>query len=191
MSENFIGIVNQALSKESCDSLIKMFDLACNLKVTECRVERQKNDTQLFTPELLELCSSSLDATAIANGDVAKELTASLQRNAEVYFSRFSSSNGLDNLTSHHIKVQKTNKGEGYHIWHHEASRNNRRVCAWILYLNDVEEGGETEFLYQSLRVKAEQGKLVIFPAGFTHTHRGNPPLSNTKYIATGWFEYE
>jgi len=24
----------------------------------------------------------------------------------------------------------------------------------------------------------------------FTHTHRGNPPLSNTKYIMTGWLEY-
>jgi hypothetical protein len=53
-----------------------------------------------------------------------------------------------------------------------------------------VQEGGETEFLYQHMRVKPEQGTLVIWPAAFTHTHRGNPPLSNEKYIVTGWTEF-
>jgi len=60
----------------------------------------------------------------------------------------------------------------------------------WMVYLNDVEEGGETEFLYQHKRLKPEQGTLVIWPASFTHTHRGNPPLSNDKYIVTGWTEF-
>jgi hypothetical protein len=59
-----------------------------------------------------------------------------------------------------------------------------------ILYLNDVEEGGETEFLYFSKRVKPKQGTLLLFPASFTHTHRGNPPLSGTKYIMNTWLEY-
>jgi hypothetical protein len=59
-----------------------------------------------------------------------------------------------------------------------------------MLYLNDVEDGGETEFLYQRMRVKPKQGTLLIWPAGFTHTHRGNPPLSNNKYVITGWSEF-
>ena len=59
-----------------------------------------------------------------------------------------------------------------------------------MIYLNDVEEGGETEFLYQSIRVAPKAGTLLIWPAGFTHTHRGNPPLSGDKYIATGWVQY-
>ena len=58
----------------------------------------------------------------------------------------------------------------------------------WSIFLNDVEEGGETEFLYHSMRVKAKKGSMLLFPAGFTHLHRGNPPMSNTKYIATGWY---
>ena len=64
------------------------------------------------------------------------------------------------------------------------------RVLSWILYLNDVEEGGETEFLYQSMRFKPKAGTFILFPAHFTHTHRGNPPLSGVKYIATGWIEF-
>jgi hypothetical protein len=56
--------------------------------------------------------------------------------------------------------------------------------------LNTVKEGGETEFLYYKKRINPIEGRLVIWPAGFTHTHRGNPPLSNDKYIITGWLEF-
>ena len=55
------------------------------------------------------------------------------------------------------------------------------------LYLNDIEEGGETEFLYIGKRIPARAGRLIIFPAGFTHAHRGNPPLGQTKYICSSW----
>ena len=61
-------------------------------------------------------------------------------------------------------------------------------MVAWMVYLNDVEEGGETEFLYQSLRIKPKANMAVLWPGSFTHIHRGNPPLSGDKYILTGWF---
>ena len=63
-------------------------------------------------------------------------------------------------------------------------------MFAFTLYLNDVEEGGETEFLYLSRRIEAKVGRLAIFPASFEYTHRGNPPISNEKYILTGWVEF-
>ena len=87
-------------------------------------------------------------------------------------------------------KLQKTPISGGFHVWHHENGALSvfHRVLAWTIYLNDVEEGGETEFLYQSERVKPVKGRTFLFPAGFMHTHRGNPPISNEKYILTGWF---
>jgi len=89
------------------------------------------------------------------------------------------------------IKIQKTDLKGGYHIWHAENSdvAACKRLLVFTVYLNDVKEGGETEFLYLSRRVKAKAGTICIFPSSFTHTHRGNPPLSNTKYIITGWVE--
>ena len=85
--------------------------------------------------------------------------------------------------------LQKTEPMEGYHAFHSEnaAWLNRQRVLAWMIYLNDVEEGGETEFLYQKLRIKPKKNTLLIWPGSFTHLHRGNPPMS-TKYILTGWF---
>ena len=64
------------------------------------------------------------------------------------------------------------------------------RICAFLLYLNDVEEGGETEFLYLKKRFKPIKNRLLLWPAGYTHTHRGNQPINQSKYILTGWIEY-
>ena len=81
---------------------------------------------------------------------------------------------------------------EGYHNWHCEHSamiKDRMTLLAFMVYLNDVDEGGETEFLYQHVRIKPEEGKFTICPTAWTHAHRGNPPLNGTKYIATAWVE--
>jgi hypothetical protein len=107
-----------------------------------------------------------------------------------LYVSKWSSVGNFE-LQQAYMNIQKTSKSQGYHVWHYEDGTfgNNRRIFATMLYLNDVEEGGETEFLYQSLRIKPEKGKFIIWPAHWTHTHRGNPPLSGEKYITTSWIE--
>ena len=89
------------------------------------------------------------------------------------------------------LKLQKTLQTEGYHTWHIEHASildNAYRSFVYSIYLNDVEEGGETEFLHFSKRVKPKIGRIVIWPAAFPYLHRGNPPLSGDgKYILTSW----
>ena len=98
----------------------------------------------------------------------------------------------LKKLATHNIlevKIQKTKVGEGYHFWHCENAemKARNRILAFMLYLNDVTDGGETEFLYQNVRVRPQTGKFVIFPPFWSHTHRGNPPIGGSKYIITSW----
>ena len=96
------------------------------------------------------------------------------------------------------INLQKYRQDSGgYHHWHSEIYPQNascdslHRVLLWMFYLNDVEDGGETEFLYQGRKIAPKKGRLVIAPAGFTHTHRGNVARSGDKYIATSWILYQ
>ena len=57
----------------------------------------------------------------------------------------------------------------------------------YIFYLNTLKgRGGETEFL-NGPKVRPVTGKLLIFPASWDCVHRGVSPVSETKYIATGW----
>ena len=85
--------------------------------------------------------------------------------------------------------IQRTLPGEFYH-WHIDGGSHefSHRQLVAIWYLNDVEgPGGETEFLFQDVKIKPQQGKLLLFPPFWTHEHRGIELQSGTKYIATTW----
>ena len=89
------------------------------------------------------------------------------------------------------FKIHKVRKSEGYHGWHYERMDSEAldRLLAYMTYLEVPKGGGETEFLHQSLRIDPVVGRTLIWPGGFTHMHRGNPPLEGEKIYITGWFK--
>jgi hypothetical protein len=190
--ENFIGIYENAFNKEYCENTIRAFDeleelgYSINRKKYENLDSVYKSDTAIFTPDI------------IYTSHIPRELHSTfLLRFWNEIYSKYAEEYSIlkHGSQKHSIfanKLQKTRVGEGYHMWHYEsaARETGHRLLSYILYLNDVDEGGETEFLYLHKRIKPKQGTFILFPAAFTHTHRGNPPLSNTKYIATGWVEF-
>jgi hypothetical protein len=95
------------------------------------------------------------------------------------------------------LNVQRYERGRGgYFAWHSEVSAADpsgeklHRALPFMFYLNDVAEGGETEWFHQRRLVAPRRGTLAIWPAHFTHTHRGRTPHSEHKYIVTSWFLY-
>lgn len=92
------------------------------------------------------------------------------------------------------IKIQHYNKNEGYFKWHTERDGAQEgyasRHLVFMTYLNDVNDDGETEFFYQNVKIKPQKGKTLIWPADWTHTHRGITSPTQEKYIITGWFNF-
>ena len=88
--------------------------------------------------------------------------------------------------------VQHYEKGEGFFPFHCERAHNTPPQClrslVFMTYLNDVDDGG-TEFLHQNCEVKARKGLTLIWPADWTHTHRGIISKTKEKTIITGWIE--
>ena len=85
--------------------------------------------------------------------------------------------------------IQRTLPGEYYH-WHIDGGSHefSHRQLVAIWYLNNVSgPGGETEFLFQDLKIKPEVGKLILFPPFWTHEHRGVTLKEGVKFIATTW----
>ena len=185
ISNDGVGVFEGYFSSEYCASLIKAFEWSEENLLTWGRDEDNgtvKNDT-----------STCLAYTNDSFSNQLKEFNIGFWDNAyPEYIKCFSVLNDISRHGIHTHKIQKTLPTQGYHVWHCEQDSRERgqRIAAYALYLNDVEEGGETEFLYLSKRIKPQTGKLVIFPSGYLHTHRGNPPLSGTKYIMTGWLEF-
>ena len=181
---NHIGIFNNAVNSQYCNDLIKYFEDFP--KKEERYIAHQDSeiivkDNSIGLFDLEEKYSNFLFTDILNKKIIPKYVTK---------YTGFEDLFNFYNLVYDGMNVQKTNPGEGYHKWHSEWSPKpeyNQRSLVWTLYLNDVEEGGETEFLDIPFRFKPKQGSILIFPAFSTHFHRGNPPLSGSKYLATGW----
>jgi len=202
--DDFIGVFDEAFSKQQCEGYIRFFKnaekagLVANRQNSENVSPFLKNDLSVTAtgtvisqfmldkyPELAEVYLHSNEFANVLMNNALKEYCRS-------YPGLAGFPDAEKKLTIQDIKIQKTLPGQGYHIWHHEhgtSGRAPRRLLAFSLYLNDVEEGGETEFLYQKIRFKPKMGQLLIWPSYFTHAHRGNQPLSGEKYLVTGWIE--
>jgi hypothetical protein len=184
--KDFIGIYEDALSKENCDFIIQDFEkhMANNPSYIS------NGEKQFGNQEM-----GRLDVALFAEKflfDTSKIINETLNNCLNLYTDKFFSLKQVK-ARSEEIKLQRTPPRGGYHVWHCEAQNraSMNRVLTWMVYLNDIPEGeGETEFLWQGIRVKPKAGTCVIWPAQFTHPHRGNPVYSCDKYIATGWYTY-
>jgi len=193
--DSFVGVYEGAFSDDFCDSVIGEFEKAAKYGFTKTRQELNdggtsvKNDSAIWSGNLYNEQMGLKGINDLIGVEFNEVFWGKCYKHYAEYF------DALNNSGAHHIwgnKVQKTNVGQGYHIWHYESSSRAscHRLLSHIIYLNDVEEGGETELLYFSKRFKPKKGTMILFPAAFTHTHRGNPPISNEKYIITGWTEF-
>ena len=173
--DQHIGVYENSISDEWCDRIIEYFKSNPDKFHLRNHHEGKITDTHGH----------------LWDEDLKKDLISSFNTCFKLYCKKYS--NVPKPLSIVGWKIQKTNPTEGYHPFHIENSMHSPstllRVGVWTLYLNDVEEGGETEFLYQLKRIKPKKGTLCIFPAGYTHVHRGNTPLSGEKYIMTGWLD--
>ena len=197
MIENFVGVFPNAASEEYCQRCIDRFNLVANglpghggkvlsRQEYEPGVPQQKKDSDVYL-----LCEEVTDSILLTKTDgLLREFDKAVWECYAEYAKKYGILNSLArHIISPYIKIQRYKPTQGYHVWHDENSQvnNANRLLAISLYLNTVDEGGETEFLYQRMRVKPEQGTLVIHPGGFTHTHRGNPPLKGVKYYMNTW----
>jgi len=184
---NFIGVYDNYITEEECNKAIKLYEDQNKFNNTVNRIggERssilEKQDQQFFGFH--------------HNIDVWWEDLKIMVVNFDLAFNHYIQNTGAKEaygVPFHFtcLKIQKTLPTEGYHVWHIEHGKGHGysdRAFVFSIYLNDVEEGGETEFLHFSKRVKPKKGRIVIWPAAFPYVHRGNPPLSGEKYILTSW----
>lgn len=186
--DNFVGIYDNVLTPSECQEIIKYFDLLYDNNLVIDSKDYTKPNTNLRKDKSVFMHEPrvvQLHQTQFCFDVFTRNFWPCYSRYMEEY-------SALHSAAKHGIlglRVQKTIPGGGFHDWHFENGEYAlaSRIVTMMMYLNDVEDGGETEFLYLHKRIKPKAGRLLIWPSGYTHTHRGNPPLSGEKYIVTGW----
>ena len=193
--KDFIATFPAAFNKRLCSRII---DAHTELNKLQETVPGRVNGRS-GQPEILKAAKNSTDVELGAYHsyrDLLYEVNNEMQVCYDAYQTQYWQINeylARHSITAWQIQHYDHRDRGGYHYFHIENSgvSNMRRVMAYIVYLNDIDVGGETEFLNQAVRVQPRVGTVCIFPAYFTHVHRGNPVLSaQDKYILTGWFEY-
>jgi hypothetical protein len=193
--KDFIAIYKNVYPDGYCQHLINEFERLTQTGAGHNRQQEmyshkhEKNDMQLG------LNFGLYTAGSFGNRASTSVFFEGLQRCYNHYTEQFSPLRE-GKIIGTHMKMQRTDPGGGYHLWHSEQGNgfDANRVLVYMLYLNSLteEEAGETEFLYQQRRIRPEENTVVLWPAAFTHTHRGNTVFGErSKYIVTGWFFYD
>ena len=189
--KNFIGIYDDALSVDECKYILDFFDNARKCEdsseflckkdgTTADRINKNVKDS---TDIAMTFNHSNHEINQIIMKSLASNTRKYVEDNSEL---KLISSWGI--LDSYNIQKYEPNKG--YYALHCENCDivTNKRVLVWMFYLNSVSDGG-TYFSNYDFTLDAVEGRLAIWPAYWTHFHKGIISASQEKYIATGWYE--
>jgi hypothetical protein len=197
--DNYLYLNNHSLSPELCNKIIELFNkdsdkyngITASGHNTSIKTTLDLNLLTSKMPEWKKICN-------ILNNELTintKTYIENINNHINTHHEKEDTTNDY-NLFAHKFlkndtfQMQKYEKGKGRYIYHDDHSynheKNEYRVITFLWYLNTVDEGGETE-LWCTHKIKPEVGKLLLFPACWTFPHRGKMPVSDDKYIITGW----
>ena len=187
-----MNFIRQAMLSDTsvCDALISLFEGAHDkhpgLIMTSAGAKEDKNRKKSTD---LTVTGEMLDTIELTN--YLQQLNLIIQ-NYVNFFPACDSYSPWGLIEPPVIKKYQPN--EAFFAYHTERMSaqppNSARHLVFMTYLNTVSDGGETEWLHQRVKITPEKGKTVIWPADWTHTHRGLPSPSQVKYIISGWLSY-
>ena len=179
----FIGIYDNIITQDECEIIIDFYENQPNKqpgKTGSGINSNLKDSIDVSTSFSEQLGIHSIISNALNLGLDHYEMEHKSLEHADPFeiYNRFN--------------IQKYKPGGGFKVWHDEIQPNNNkytRILVWMLNLNDCPDGG-TMFLEQDYILQAKSCRLSIWPAGFTHVHKGQISKTQDKYIATGWCTY-
>lgn len=177
-------IMGHFISESVCDEVITYFENPSTEKFKGISFK----DGQVSSDRFIKSSTECL-----FNFNDCREYFHELSKVVEKYVTLFPET--FDRLQEWDIteacKIQKYSPpDDAYHNLHCEEDGGGRRHLVFMTYLNSVSDGGETFFPQQNFICKPQKGLTLIWPANFNYTHKGFPSLTQTKYIATGWFSF-
>jgi len=178
MSKEFFSVYKNVLAADTCQQIIDRFEASTHKHAGRVGDGSEFGSVDLEIKQTTELVLNDLPEWQ----DVLVLLNKSLRLQLPEYIEKWGAAIKVE-LQAEVMRIQKYEPGE-FFDWHSDnVGGALRRMITVIWYLNTVEEGGETEYVWQQTRIRPLQGSMLLCPVGWTYFHRGAPPVSDDKYI--------
>ena len=180
---DFIKIYDDVLDKNICNELIDIFEKSLEFH------ERVENDRKPNFTQFNLTANSNLNEI---NSRVHNQVISKVLKYKKEYYKYIDNRCFPEKNSFEQFRIKKYNTDGNdlfdthVDVMDHESSR---RFLSFLFYLNDVEDGGETEF--EGLVIKPKSGRMIVFPPFWTFPHKGNAPRSNSKYIMSTYLHYK
>ncbi len=190
---------NNSLSSELCDEIIDLFEKQEYGKyegLTRGGVQKNIKDTVDFVIPQDEIWKNIEKC-------LARELQDNLKIYADILNAKYNDVNAdqqsdatfkllhYEDIIFREKIIKKYTANVGRYVYHNDFSidyeKKEFRKITFLWYLNDVIEGGETDFFAGDIKIRPKKGTLIFFPSSWTYPHSGKMPMSSNKYIITGW----
>ena len=183
---NYIGVYDNSLSKQDCQVLLNQFEKSPQQEGGFYTAGNFYIDHNY--KKSIELKNTNFENGSVISSIIRPPLIDCITQYMEEYPSlKYIETFGIED----HYNFQKYDgEDDGYKVWHSDAGNPvcSNRILVWMFYLNKAKSG--TEFMHYGI-VDAKVGRCAIWPAGFTHAHKGVIPNKGVKYIVTGWVSFE
>ena len=169
MDLNHVLIIDSFLTPEECNKIIQMY---APLK-----------------SRVLGDHSGYEDWNVHPGSEKLKFLVKKLEKVTIKYREKFPEVNYLDRTVLDECRIKLFRPGKYYADWHADHSPAwPARILGLMIYLSDHQCG--TEFFNGDV-VRSKQGRLIMWPSSFTHTHRGQKcPDNKNRYLFSGYYIY-
>ena len=178
---NFIEIQDNLLTKEECVAAIKYvvgtrrFDLDVN-----------KTYTGYDYVNLMERGGSFEESFSISP---LRPIANAIGKLKDFYYKKYSELSTIGRWNIDYVRLKRWNPGYHYSLWHSEQTIDQpKRLLSFLIYLSDND--AYTEFRrHRNVRTKAGRG--IMFPAHYTHEHRGSICKKGLdRYIISGYYTF-
>jgi 2-oxoglutarate-Fe(II)-dependent oxygenase superfamily protein len=175
----YIRWYDDALPREFCEQMVRSFNNLARFHVRNGRGYRQGLEDSSWT---------ELDVTPLTDAG----FHGFFMHQIDQYLARYNSELELtipipptSKYAELRMKRYAANGEEKFQPHFDSINQVANRYLVFLWYLNDVDDGGETEFVDLGVKVQARTGRLLIFPPYWMYQHAGLVPRSSDKYIVS------
>lgn len=181
---NYIQVFDNALPAAFCQQMLQSFNSLARFHKINGRGVRAGHDASAWT---------ELDISPLTDVSFRQIILANMHKHLALYNAVVTPVStlpipGTDKISELVIKRYRPGADEAFQLHFDALGPVANRYLVFLWYLNDVAEGGETDFPALGVSVAPQAGRLVIFPPYWMFQHQGKAPLSGDKYIFSSYF---